>query len=134
MKVVAESLAELDHANISTRSLRWELGSSWVEHLQKLERSAEKSRKSTSEESVEQVVIGLGKQFKSLKKRDKVESNPSDTVGDSTLEPSSSYLDSDMIGSEENNVSIIENGLSKYISEDAFGRLKDTGTNLHTKV
>lgn len=61
--------------NISTRPLRWELGSSWVQHLEKQEGSIKNSSKDSVDGDADQVVKGLGKQFKSLKKRGKLPSS-----------------------------------------------------------
>ncbi|CAM8880453.1 unnamed protein product [Rhodiola kirilowii] len=129
-KVIGDSLSELDDQVVSsTRPVRWELGSAWVQHLQKQEGSTEKSSKNSDDEGADQVVKGLGKQFKSLKKREKLPSG--DNVKGCTLEPSCTDMGSDLVRSEI--ASINETELMKYIPEDAFIRLKETGTDLHTK-
>uniref|UniRef100_A0A7N0TI79 Clu domain-containing protein n=1 Tax=Kalanchoe fedtschenkoi TaxID=63787 RepID=A0A7N0TI79_KALFE len=132
-KVIVESLSEIDNqAVISTRPIRWELGSSWVQHLQKQESSTETSSKSSVDDGADQVVKGLGKQFKSLKKREKLPSIPGDNIKGSVLEPSSTDLDSNLVGGSAI-ASINETELREKIPEDAFIRLKETGTDLHTK-
>ncbi|KAA8540510.1 hypothetical protein F0562_024571 [Nyssa sinensis] len=102
-KVVKESLSNLAvKPTVSERSIRWELGSCWVQHLQKQETSTNNSSKSPEDDNkVEPVVKGLGKQFKMLKKREKKPSSAS--------------------GAE----------LKKLIPEEAFLRLEETGTGLH---
>ncbi|KAL0354827.1 UNVERIFIED_CONTAM: protein TSS [Sesamum radiatum] len=70
-KVIKDSLTKLnDNPATAESCIRWELGSCWVQHLQKQEKPADNSSGSHKEENkVETVVKGLGKEFKMLKKR-----------------------------------------------------------------
>lgn len=115
-KIIKESLAKLEDDSIPyERSIRWELGSCWVQYLQKKENPTIKNPEDV--DMVEESVKGLGKQFKLLKKRDKKEENE----GSELLEIN-------------NCKSKVEPELKSVISEEAFARLKETGTGLHLKV
>ncbi|XP_065865568.1 protein REDUCED CHLOROPLAST COVERAGE 3 [Euphorbia lathyris] len=134
-QVIKESLTKLEKTAISPeRSIRWELGSCWLQHLQKQETPTDADSK-TSEKltATEQAVKGLGKEFKFLKKRDK---KPG--VID-TLENEESSIDPCRLSmkTDEGQHSIVEsnneNELKEFISQEAFSRLKETGTGLHLK-
>ncbi|XP_031385813.1 protein TSS isoform X2 [Punica granatum] len=131
--ITNESLVALEEANPvpSERSVRWELGSCWLQHLQKKETPGENRAKSPDKnDDAEEAVKGLGRQFKMLKKRDKKpntdngvrEEDVSKTMG------TESELVEQTNGETEN-----ETELKKLISEEAFLCLKDTGTGLHSK-
>ncbi|KAF7843242.1 protein TSS isoform X1 [Senna tora] len=124
-KVVKESLEKKDEEPaVSERSMRWELGSCWVQHLQKQEASTDgSSPKKEAKNEVEQAVKGLGKQFKFLKRRDFREQNDSRPGNDEAdkAEPNNDDLSS----SAE---------LEKLLSKEAFLRLKESGTGLHLKT
>ncbi|KAM0957002.1 hypothetical protein ACFX2I_025140 [Malus domestica] len=129
-KVIKESLKNLENEPASLeRSIRWELGSCWVQHLQKQETAAVNNSDSPkADKEAEPIVKGLGKQFKLLKKREKK------TIGESRT------YDEEEIDSSESRTVELENGdiddepeLKQLISEEAFLRLKETGTNLHLK-
>ncbi|KAL6507004.1 hypothetical protein OROHE_022139 [Orobanche hederae] len=130
-KVIEDSLTRLeDNTAIAERCFRWELGSCWLQHLQKQETPAESNSGSSKDDNkVEPVIKGLGKQFKMLKKRDKeIIANGKDEechVGSSSL-------------NMENNTGEMKTcdsnfELLKYVSEEALLRLKGTGVGLHTK-
>ncbi|KAF2323167.1 hypothetical protein GH714_033806 [Hevea brasiliensis] len=72
-QVIRESLTKLDEMPVaSERSIRWELGSCWMQHLQKQETPSDTDSKHSEEDTeTEHAVKGLGKEFKFLKKRDK---------------------------------------------------------------
>ncbi|KAK6120470.1 hypothetical protein DH2020_045780 [Rehmannia glutinosa] len=131
-KVLKDSLTNLeDNTAITESCMRWELGSCWLQHVQKQETPADNSSGSPKDDNkVEPVVKGLGKQFKMLKKRDK--KLPIASGKDEECHAGSSSLN------VENNTGEIKNSesdfeLLKYIPEEAFLRLKETGTGLHTK-
>ncbi|XP_024035937.1 protein REDUCED CHLOROPLAST COVERAGE 3-like [Citrus sinensis] len=73
-RVFKQSLAKLElEPTASERSIRWELGSCWVQHLQKHETPTDtKSTRSGDDIKTEHAVKGLGKQFKFLKKRENI--------------------------------------------------------------
>lgn len=126
-RVIKESLAKLEeHGPVSERSIRWELGSCWVQHLQKQESPSENSSKCLDDDNNgERVVKGLGKQFKLLKTREKKSSNSTDK------EENDLHLRADVeLNNGEANA---DTGLKMLISEQAFRRLKETGTGLHQK-
>ncbi|KAJ4718445.1 Tetratricopeptide repeat (TPR)-like superfamily protein [Melia azedarach] len=136
-RVIKQSLTKLEgEPTASERSIRWELGSCWVQHLQKQETPMDKNSGSSGDDNeAEHAVKGLGKQFKFLKKRD----NKPNSVGsinennEVDNEPWSMNLGTN--GRQENNGELnSEMGLKKLISEEAFLRLKETGTGLHSKT
>ncbi|KAI3521210.1 hypothetical protein L1887_10671 [Cichorium endivia] len=113
-QVIKESLTNLEKSEASGKPIRWELGSCWVQHLQKQETPS--GDNSPNEDKAATVVKGLGKQFKMLKKREKKQN------------------DADSSDTEESNIeSNSESELTKLISEEAFLRLKESGTGLHLK-
>ncbi|KAL8042966.1 hypothetical protein ABFX02_09G087500 [Erythranthe guttata] len=125
-KVIKDSLSILDSSPaIAESCFRWELGSCWVQHLQKQETPADNNSGSRKDDNkVEPVVKGLGKQFKLLKKRE-------------NKLASASEKDEECLNMENNmaEINICESNseLLKYVPGDAFLRLKETGIGLHTK-
>ncbi|GKV45461.1 hypothetical protein SLEP1_g52537 [Rubroshorea leprosula] len=134
-RVIEKSIAELQEKTPNVeRSIRWELGSCWVQHLQKQETPTDTNSKVPKNDSeTEHTVKGLGHQFKFLKKRDKKLSN--DTSKNDKEEkdtgPGSMNLTAD-VGEQSSEYSI-DMELKNLISEEAFLRLKETGTGLHLK-
>ncbi|KAL3633072.1 hypothetical protein CASFOL_026056 [Castilleja foliolosa] len=127
-KVIKDSLTGLeDKTATAEHCFRWELGSCWLQHLQKQETPAENSGSSKDDNNkVEPEVKGLGKQFKMLKTMDK--KLPVSTGQDDELHA----------GNMENNTGEVSNcdsnfELLKYVSEEAFLRLKESGIGLHSK-
>ncbi|KAK3020493.1 hypothetical protein RJ639_045743 [Escallonia herrerae] len=132
--VIKESWSKLEEKEaVSERSIRWELGSCWLQHLQKQEAPEDnKSSKSPENEKSQPVVKGLGKQFKMLKKREKRLSSSMEDNDDTDSKAS--------ILNEESSMEELTNGglnqeteLQKLIPEEAFLRLKESGTGLHLK-
>ncbi|GAA0146119.1 translation initiation factor [Lithospermum erythrorhizon] len=123
--VIKNSLTELEKATASERNIRWELGSCWVQHLQKQETQEDNQGKILDDGGkTEPVVKGLGKQLKLLKKREVKTidvSNVDDRSGDNS-KTSCPAVESDCEGT-----------LKSHIPEEAFLRLKETGTGLHLK-
>ncbi|CAK9185620.1 unnamed protein product [Ilex paraguariensis] len=135
-RVVKESLSKLEDKTMgSERSIRWELGSCWVQHLQKQETPVDNSAKSPeADDKAEQLVKGLGKQFKMLKKRETKPSNVSGLkVNDENDLTASSLNVESRTGELNDSLSNCEVELKKLIPEDAFVRLKETWTGLHLK-
>lgn len=131
-KVIKDSLSKLeDKPEGSDTLIRWELGSCWVQHLQKQETPADDTSKNPKEDKAETVVRGLGKEFKMLKKREKM----SGCVDDNEeIDFKTSSLNVEQcIGEPGNNESISEAELKNFITEEAFLRLKESGTCLHLK-
>ncbi|KAJ8773911.1 hypothetical protein K2173_009342 [Erythroxylum novogranatense] len=134
-QVTQDSLTKLEESpSSSERSVRWELGSCWLQHLQKGETQTDSSSKSfESENDTEHAVKGLGKEFKYLKKRGKKPKGSyshDDKDNETILGNESMGTDGGHIGSEETSCG---DELKNLISEDAYLRLKETGTDLHIK-
>ncbi|KAL3511915.1 hypothetical protein ACH5RR_024632 [Cinchona calisaya] len=134
-KIVKDSLSKLGNEAMPDRSIRWELGSCWVQHLQKQETPAEHSSKDREDDNkAERVVKGLGKQFKMLKKRERKpnSSNSTEEKEENSSGASSSNTKSSI--AELNNAeSECGTELRNIITEEAYQRLKESGTGLHLK-
>ncbi|KAJ4851671.1 hypothetical protein Tsubulata_014495 [Turnera subulata] len=136
-QVVDESLTKLEETqDTSERFIRWELGSCWLQHLEKQEAANDtKSKTSVDDNDDGHAVKGLGKEFKFLKKRDKNHG----TTGTHDKEenktgPCSQNVVTDAeqhSNSEFNHVK--DSDLKKLLSEEAFLRLKESGTGLDLK-
>ncbi|GMQ08986.1 hypothetical protein CsSME_00052497 [Camellia sinensis var. sinensis] len=135
-RVIEESLRTLEEKPASSeRTIRWELGSCWVQHLQKRETPNDNSSKSSQDNSKADLEVkGLGKQFKMLRKREK---NPNSVRNKDDNEENDSRVSGLNVGSSmaelNNGESNSEVELKKFISEESFLRLKGTGTGLHLK-
>jgi protein TIF31 len=131
-------LVKLDSMpSINSRIIRWELGSSWLQQLQKKDTPASENGKGNAMKTdKEPAVRGLGKHFEQLRKLKKKECNNEGSSSEKE-ECSNNYSSmngtqvSDMIAADEAN-----NGadISKLMSEDAFLSLKSLGAGLHEKV
>ncbi|XP_027344762.1 protein TSS isoform X2 [Abrus precatorius] len=136
-KVVQECIEKIkEEPSVSKRSIRWELGSCWMQHLQKQETSTDNSSKKNKEDGndVEEAVKGLGKQFKFLKRREKKSSNldGADSVEQNDSIPGNMNFTADNV--ELNNGDLNNsNELEKLLSKEAFLRLQESGTGLHMK-
>ncbi|KAI4329360.1 hypothetical protein L6164_021631 [Bauhinia variegata] len=135
-KVVKESLSKIEEEQIvSERSIRWELCSCWLQHLQKQETSTDKSKNKEDGNEVEQAVKGLGKQFKLLKRREK---KPSSLDRTEFREQTDARPGSGNDGTDEaeanNEESKSPTELEKLLSKEAFLRLKESGTGIHLKT
>ncbi|CAI0422468.1 unnamed protein product [Linum tenue] len=133
-KILNENLTKIEEEPVvSERSVRWELGSCWLQHLQKREAATEPNSSSSEEsDQIEHAVKGLGKEFKFLKKRDE---KPAESVTDETKEAESD-LYSKSEGTDLCSQSNRENTgdeLKKVLSVDSFVRLEETKTGLHLK-
>ncbi|KAG8379796.1 hypothetical protein BUALT_Bualt07G0126600 [Buddleja alternifolia] len=133
LKVMEDNLRKLQ-ANPATAEscIRWELGSCWVQHLQKQETpSDDNSGSHKDDKKVEPVVKGLGKQFKLLKKKEKKIPSASGNDNDTDAGSSSQNMENN---SGEIRISESNCDLLKYVPEEAFLRLQETGIGLHTKT
>lgn len=121
-ELVKNNLTKLEEERESSeRSIRWELGSCWVQHLQKKETVTEDvCGKPAMNGETDLSVKGLGKQFKVLKIKNKKSENTS-TVKEMEENISLRELDG-------------EAELKELVSEEAFSRLQESGTGLHLKV
>lgn len=132
-KVIKDSMRKLeDSAAVTRSSIRWELGSCWVQHLQHLQKQETPADKSSGGHKGENEVIkGLGKQFKMLAKKEKKVASRSlkdeeNCGGSSSLEMKIKMGESKIFESTSE--------LLKYVPKVAISRLKETGVGLHTKV
>ncbi|KAI7737604.1 hypothetical protein M8C21_015533 [Ambrosia artemisiifolia] len=126
-KVLEESLHKMEEEELkNTKSIRWELGACWVQHLQN-QASGKSDSKTAAEAKSEPAVKGLGKGLlKEIKKKSddkssKVEqevttSNKSDDSGNKELD-------------EEK-----ETMWRSLLSEAAYLQLKESDTGLHLKT
>lgn len=136
-RVVEESLRNLDEKPVaSEKSIRWELGSCWIQHLQKQETPSDNiSKNSEGDSKADLEVKGLGKQFKMLKKREKKLNGVSNIDEDEESDSETSNLNvGSSMGDLNNGESNNEAELKKILSEESFLHLKETGTGLHLKV
>ncbi|XP_022721198.1 protein TSS-like isoform X2 [Durio zibethinus] len=136
-QVIKESLTKLEEKLVaSERFIRWELGSCWLQHLQKQETSTDPTSSGlANDHEAEPAVKGLGQQFKFLKKRDKKLSNVSSTIDKEENDSKSCSMDvKSNLGQQSNGDSSSEMELKNMISEEAFLRLEESGTGLHLKV
>uniref|UniRef100_A0A5B7BBA0 Clu domain-containing protein n=1 Tax=Davidia involucrata TaxID=16924 RepID=A0A5B7BBA0_DAVIN len=138
-KVLGESLLKLQgEATKHTRSIRWELGACWVQHLQN-QASGKTESKKTEEAKVEPAVKGLGKQGGLLKEiKRKTDDRSSKTEQGNEVAVSNSL---DMIKKSDNtNQKALEKQdeekemmWRKLLPEAAYLRLKESETGLHLK-
>ncbi|XP_057968378.1 protein REDUCED CHLOROPLAST COVERAGE 2 [Malania oleifera] len=138
-EVLGESLLKLQGEDAKqARSIRWELGACWVQHLQN-QASGKAETKKTEETKVEPAVKGLGKQgglLKEIKKKIadrscKTEQGKEVAVGKS-LEMNKK---SDSSNQKELEIQDEEKGMMwrKLLPEAAYLRLKESETGLHLK-
>ena len=128
--VLKESLMKLQgEATKHSRSIRWELGACWVQHLQN-QASGKTDSKKTEEVKVEPAVKGLGKQgglLKEIKKKIDDRSSKTEKGKDATLTNS----DSSQLEKQDEEKEMI---WRKLLPEAAYLRLKESETGLHLKV
>ncbi|XP_054780206.1 protein REDUCED CHLOROPLAST COVERAGE 3 isoform X2 [Prosopis cineraria] len=134
-KVVKENLENKSEEPVNSESsIRWELGSCWLQHLQKQETSTDKSsEKKDNGNEVVQAVKGLGKQFKFLKRREKKPTSLdcTDHREHNDSRPSAAATVKAELNNDDLNSST---ELEKLTSVEAFLRLKESGTGLHLKT
>ncbi|KAK9130591.1 hypothetical protein Sjap_011078 [Stephania japonica] len=127
-RIVEDSLARLvEEPMVAEKSIRWELGSCLVQHLQKPETSRNNiSKESGVENKAEPAVKGLGSQLKLLKKRERgtgtISSEASKETADSKIDTCGKSADWNA-----------ESELKKMITEEEYLRLEETKTGLHQK-
>lgn len=114
-RIIKESICKFEEDNETKDEapIRWELASSWIQHLQK-DSTCNKS------DGDENAVKGLGKEFKLLKKREKKQ-----TPLEENQESDSCF---------ESGESPTETELEKLLPHDAFLRLRESDTGLHLKA
>ncbi|KAL0316553.1 UNVERIFIED_CONTAM: protein TSS [Sesamum radiatum] len=130
-RVLGESLLRLqEEESKPTKSIRWELGACWVQHLQN-QASGKNESKKNEEAKVEPAVKGLGKNgglLKELKKKPDDRSNKSDSNKELSGDDSSDVNKEDGKQDEEKEIM-----WRKLLPEAAYLRLKESETGLHLK-
>ncbi|XP_076897493.1 protein REDUCED CHLOROPLAST COVERAGE 2-like [Bidens hawaiensis] len=125
-KVLEESLQKLEEeGSKNTKSIRWELGACWVQHLQN-QASGKLDSKNTAEAKSEPAVKGLGKGLlKEIKKK-------SDDKSSKVEQEVPTNNNSDDSGNKELDEEK-EKMWRKLVSEAAYLQLKESETGLHLK-
>ncbi|XP_042505801.1 protein TSS-like [Macadamia integrifolia] len=137
-KVLGDSLAKLqEETNKERKSIRWELGACWVQHLQN-QASGKIESKKTEEAKVEPIVKGLGKQgglLKEIRKKIDEKSSKHDQAKESPMCNGDKSKKSDTSDNKELEKQDLEKEtmLKKLLSLSAFQRLKESETGLHLK-
>ncbi|XP_044463968.1 protein TSS-like [Mangifera indica] len=138
-KVMEGSLLKLqEEPSKDTRSIRWELGACWVQHLQN-QASGKNDSKKTEEPKLEPAVKGLGKQgvlLKDIKKKtnakiSKTEQGkefPADNSLETDKKSDTAHQKEQQKRDEE-----MENMWKNLLPEAAYLRLKESETGLHLK-
>ncbi|KAE9588006.1 putative clustered mitochondria protein [Lupinus albus] len=134
-KVVEESLENLKKEPVvSKRSIRWELGFIWLQHLQKQETLNDNKSSNNDDIEDEQSIKGLGNQFKLLKKVKKVRSvDATELIENNDSQLGNGNVCSDKIEENRDDLSNFTD-LEKLLSKEAFLRLKESGTGIHLKT
>ena len=135
-KVLEESLLKLQEEGLKeTKSIRWELGACWVQHLQNPVSGKSESKK-TEESKVEAAVKGLGKNgglLKDIKKKLDEKNSKTEQGKDANsldLQKSSGNNQKESEKQDEEK----ENMWKKLLPEASYLRLKESETGLHLKV
>jgi protein TIF31 len=139
-KVLEKSLQKFqEEPTKQTRSIRWELGACWVQHLQN-QASGKTESKKAEEVKPEPAVKGLGKQgglLKEIKKKTDVKSSKAELGKEASM---NNNLDinkrSENISQQELEKQDKEKEMmwKKLLPEPAYLRLKESETGLHHKV
>ncbi|XP_057787810.1 protein REDUCED CHLOROPLAST COVERAGE 2 [Salvia miltiorrhiza] len=129
-QVLTESLKTLQGEDSTLKkSIRWELGACWVQHLQN-QASGKDEPKKNEEVKVEQAVKGLGKNgglLKDIKKKSDDQINKSDVNKEVSANCSS---DANKDFEKDDNEIVWKN----LIPESSYLRLKESETGLHLKT
>lgn len=127
-EVMEDSLSRLQEEPAkNSRSIRWELGACWVQHLQN-QASGKTEPKKTEETKLEPVVKGLGKQGGLLKEiKKKID------LGTSKVEPGKEVDPANQKELEKQDEDK-EQMWKRLLPESAYLRLKESETGLHKKV
>ncbi|XP_068651789.1 protein REDUCED CHLOROPLAST COVERAGE 2-like [Aristolochia californica] len=140
-KVLKDSIMKLEAQVTKPRkTIRWELGACWVQHLQN-QASGKSEPKKGEEGKVEPIVKGLGKQgglLKEIKKRIDDKNSRTDNGKDSSAYSESGKCNTHApVGfdqkDQEKQAAEKEAILRKLLHEAAFLRLKESDTGLHLK-
>ncbi|XP_074326348.1 protein REDUCED CHLOROPLAST COVERAGE 1-like [Apium graveolens] len=140
--LLKESLSKLDEEILQGHTfLRWELGACWIQHLQD-QKKLEKEKKLSIEKTKNEVKVeGLGTSLRSMKNKNKNLNGSKDELLPDNLKLTANgnhgEIDNIMLSSPESrlevNSSENEVELRRLITDDAFTRLKESETGLHSK-
>ncbi|KAI4328908.1 hypothetical protein L6164_021226 [Bauhinia variegata] len=140
-RLLKESLAKLEKEEpVLDNFIRWELGACWIQHLQDQNNTEKDKKPSVEKGKNEMKVEGLGKPLKALKNNKR----KSDVDNPKELENSRSHaacVNGDAGGAplpsleSQHETTAAENELvlKGMLPEEAFARLKESGTGLHCK-
>ncbi|PKA48871.1 Clustered mitochondria protein [Apostasia shenzhenica] len=133
-KIVSDSVSNLEKAPVvQKKSFRWELGASWLQHLQNMKSTVEEAKSNGEVNFVEPIVKGLGKQFEQLKrikkKVDKINCS-SDKEASTFSGAQGENIKTQNLEQDEGNEIYVSR---KFLSDEAFIRLKESGTSLQEK-
>ncbi|CAN1165297.1 Protein REDUCED CHLOROPLAST COVERAGE 2 [Linum perenne] len=137
-KVLEESVQKLtEEPSKRVKSIRWELGACWVQHLQN-QASGKTDSKKPEENKPEPAVKGLGKQgalLKDLKKKMDVKNSKTEEQKDISLANNTETVKkSDSTNQkEEKKDENLEVMWKKLLPEAAYLRLKESETGFHLK-
>ncbi|KAI3444062.1 hypothetical protein Pfo_000727 [Paulownia fortunei] len=130
-QVLTESLQRLQgEESTPTKSIRWELGACWVQHLQN-QASAKNESKKNEEAKVEPAVKGLGKHgglLKDFKKKSDDQINKTDPNKELPANNSSDANKKELENDKEKEIM-----WKKLLPEASYLRLKESETGLHLK-
>jgi protein TIF31 len=131
-KVLEESFLKLKEEDTRhSKSIRWELGACWVQHLQN-QATAKTEPKKAEEAKLEPSVKGLGKQgglLKELKKKIDIRNSKVEQGNDIDVnKPDATQQEFDRQCEEKETI------WRKLLSDTAFSRLKESKTDFHLKV
>ncbi|KAF5469410.1 hypothetical protein F2P56_013488 [Juglans regia] len=139
-KVVEQSLLKLqEEPTKQTRSIRWELGACWVQHLQN-QASGKTESKKAEEAKPEPAVKGLGKQgglLKEIKKKTDVRSGKTEAGKEVSMSNNPDVnKKSDNLSQKELEKQDKEKEImwKRLLPESAYLRLKESETGLHHKA
>ncbi|KAK7349427.1 hypothetical protein VNO77_06787 [Canavalia gladiata] len=135
--LIKESLAKLEEEEPNMDYfVRWELGACWIQHLQD-QNSTDKDKKPSLEKAKNEMKVeGLGKPLKALKnyKKKSDSSNPNSAYEYSKFNREAESASLPSIESQhETTAAENELAFKRMLSEEAFHRLKESGTGLHCK-
>ncbi|KAK7292807.1 hypothetical protein RJT34_15661 [Clitoria ternatea] len=136
-KLIKESLSKLEEEEVGMDYfVRWELGACWIQHLQDQKTTKKDKKPSLEKGKNEMKVEGLGKPLKALKsckkKSDANNTNSIPEYSEFSREADSAELPS-IESQHETTASENEFVLRGMLPEEAFTRLKESGTGLHCK-
>ncbi|KAJ6958164.1 protein TSS-like [Populus alba x Populus x berolinensis] len=139
-KILEDSLLKLqEESSKCTKSIRWELGACWIQHLQN-QASGKAEAKKTEETKPEPAVKGLGKQgalLREIKKKTDVRTSKTEEgkdVSSGTNLDTSKKSDSTNQEESEKMDEKMEVMWKKLLPEAAYLRLKESETGLHLKT